>query len=98
MWNIGRASYRWASRVDVVLLRGDRSCALGVPDFHHVWRTLGANAIVCEDFLGGGDDFLTRKYQRFAVAVVQLKHHELILQIAQHGNQMLQAADLRPVD
>jgi hypothetical protein len=70
------------SRVDVVLLRGDRSSTLGIPDFHHVWRTLGANAIVREDLLGSGGDFLTGKYQRFAIAVVELKHHELILQIA----------------
>src|SRR4051794_11476579 len=77
------------SRVDVVLLRGDRGSALGVPDFQHVWRTLGANAIVREDFFGGGDNFLTGEYQRFAIAMVELEDHELILQIAQHGNQVL---------
>ena len=71
---------------------------LHVPGFHDVGGALGADAVIVQDFLGGGDHFLAGENERFSALTGELDDNEIILGVAEQGDEMLKAFDDRAVD
>src|SRR5271168_3231448 len=72
--------------------------ALRLPDFHHVRRALRPYAVVGQDLVGGRQHRGAREHQRLVALLIEFDGDEGILEVAEYGNQVFEAAHMRAVD
>src|SRR5579871_703188 len=71
---------------------------LAVPDLEQIGRGLRPNAVVGQDRLRGVHEVLSGEHDRLTIALLELERDELVLQVAQYGDEVPEAADRRAVD